>query len=96
MEKKITAKNGIEIYSYKNPTLHGFSISLFLRAGLMYERYSEQGITHFLEHVLIRNINKQRGASFTPPSISTALNLTPPPTPKWCSFTPTAQAPALP
>ena len=61
MEKKITAKNGIEIYSYKNPTLHGFSISLFLRAGLMYERYSEQGITHFLEHVLIRNINKQKG-----------------------------------
>ena len=60
MEKKIIAKNGIEIYSYNNPTLHGFSISLFLRAGLMYEREDEQGITHFLEHVLIRNINKQR------------------------------------
>ncbi len=60
MEKKITAKNGIEIYSYKNPALHGFSISLFLRAGLMYEGDGEQGITHFLEHVLIRNINKQK------------------------------------
>ena len=61
MEKRITAKNGIEIYSYKNPALHGFSISLFLRAGLMYEREDEQGITHFLEHALIRNINKQKG-----------------------------------
>ena len=61
MEKMITAKNGIEIYSYKNPALHGFSISLFLRAGLMYEQDDEQGITHFLEHVLIRNINKQKG-----------------------------------
>ncbi len=61
MEKRITAKNGIEIYSYNNPALHGFSISLFLRAGLMYEREDEQGITHFLEHALIRNINKQKG-----------------------------------
>ena len=61
MEERMTAKNGIEIYSYKNPALHGFSISLFLRAGLMYEREQEQGITHFLEHVLIRNINKQKG-----------------------------------
>jgi predicted Zn-dependent peptidase len=61
MEERMTAKNGIEIYSYKNPTLHGFSISLFLRAGLMYEREEEQGITHFLAHVLIRNINKQKG-----------------------------------
>ena len=61
MEERMTAKNGIEIYSYKNPALHGFSISLFLRAGLMYEQEEEQGITHFLEHVLIRNINKQKG-----------------------------------
>ena len=61
MEERMTAKNGIEIYSYKNPALHGFSISLFLRAGLMYEQAEEQGITHFLEHVLIRNINKQKG-----------------------------------
>ncbi len=61
MEQRITARNGIEIYSYRNPALHGFSISLFLRAGLMYERDDEQGITHFLEHILIRNINKQKG-----------------------------------
>ena len=63
MEKRIIAQNGIEIYSYKNPALHGFSISLFLRGGLMYEQEDEQGITHFLEHVLIRNINKQKGGS---------------------------------
>lgn len=61
MERCITARNGIKIYSYKNPALHGFNISLFLRAGLMYEGEEEQGITHFLEHVLIRNINKQKG-----------------------------------
>lgn len=61
MEECITARNGIKIYSYKNPSLHGFNISLYLRAGLMYEEKEEQGITHFLEHVLVRNINKQKG-----------------------------------
>ena len=55
-EEKITTKNGVEIYSYKNPALHGFYISLFLRAGSMFE--SHQGITHFLEHAAIRNVNK--------------------------------------
>lgn len=60
MEKEsvLTAKNGIKIYSYKNPALHGFYISLFVRAGMLYEEESEKGITHFLEHAVIRNINK--------------------------------------
>ena len=58
MEKCYTAKNKIKIYSYKNPALHGFFISLFLRSGSMYESDSECGITHFLEHILVRNVNK--------------------------------------
>ena len=58
MEKRFTADNGIKVYSYKNPALHGFFISLFLRGGSMYEREEENGITHFLEHVLVRNVNK--------------------------------------
>lgn len=58
MEKCFTADNGIKVYSYKNPALHGFFISLFLRGGSMYEREEENGITHFLEHVLVRNVNK--------------------------------------
>ena len=58
MEKCYKTKNGIEIYEYRNPAQSGFFISLFLRAGSMYETESEGGITHFLEHVSIRNINK--------------------------------------
>jgi len=53
-----TAENGIKIYSYKNPALHGFFISLFLSGGSMYESDDECGITHFLEHILVRNVNK--------------------------------------
>ena len=61
MEKSYLTKNEIKIYGYKNPNLHGFFISLFLRAGSMYESERDNGITHFLEHIAIRNINKLTG-----------------------------------
>ena len=49
--------NGVSVYSYKNPALHGFYISAFVKAGCMYEDEKYSGITHFLEHILIRNVN---------------------------------------
>ena len=66
MEIKHTTTSGVNIYTYKNPTLHGFYISLFVRAGSMYEDEGERGITHFLEHTLVRNVNKQRGGALYP------------------------------
>lgn len=57
-EKRTVAKNGIPVYSFTNEKSHSFYISMFLKAGCMYEREDESGITHFLEHVAIRNINK--------------------------------------
>ncbi len=59
MEQKRIAQNGVEIYSYKNPNIHSFYISLYLRAGSMFE--SHPGITHFLEHIAIRNVNAVMG-----------------------------------
>lgn len=63
METKYQTKNGITVYGYKNPALHGFFISLFLKAGSMYESERDNGITHFLEHISIRNVNKLMGGS---------------------------------
>lgn len=60
-EKMYVAKNGIKVYAYPNPALHGFHISLFVRGGSMYETERESGITHFLEHATIRNVNKLYG-----------------------------------
>lgn len=60
-EKRIVAKNGIPVYSLTNKNNHGFFISMFLKAGCMYEREEESGITHFLEHAAIRNVNKLMG-----------------------------------
>lgn len=58
VEKRIVAKNGIPIYSIINENSHGFFVSMFLKAGCMYEREDESGITHFLEHAAIRNVNR--------------------------------------
>jgi len=63
MEISLVTKNGINIYAYRNPSLHSFHLSLFLRAGAMFESPSDSGITHFLEHVSIRNVNKIMGGS---------------------------------
>ena len=65
-ERMRILKNGIRLYSYKNPALHSFYISLFLRAGSMYESDAESGITHFLEHVAIRNVNAAMNGGLYP------------------------------
>ncbi len=58
MERQITTEHGIPVYSYTNPHSHSFFISVFLRSGSMYESKNRAGITHFFEHIAIRNINK--------------------------------------
>ena len=60
MENCRTTKNGVKIYTYKNDRSHGFFISLFVKAGSMYESAEENGITHFFEHIAIRNVNAVR------------------------------------
>ncbi len=57
MERKMLAASGMPIYSYINNAANSFFISLYLRAGSMYESEKENGITHFFEHIAIRNIN---------------------------------------
>ena len=63
MEKSIICKNGVPVHTYKNDSLHSFHISLFIKAGSMYEKNGECGITHFFEHSAIRNVNKLMGDS---------------------------------
>lgn len=60
-EKLYKSPSGVDIYTYKNPSLHGFYISLFVKAGALYEEGELSGITHFLEHAVIRNVNSAEG-----------------------------------
>lgn len=57
MEKRYFTRNQIEIFHYPGKHLHSFCLSLYLKAGSMYESREQNGISHFLEHVVIRNIN---------------------------------------
>lgn len=57
MEKHIRTDNHIDVYYYPGRHTHSFCLSLFIKAGVLYEEDSNGGITHFLEHVLFRNIN---------------------------------------
>ncbi|MBQ9115881.1 MAG: insulinase family protein [Clostridia bacterium] len=61
MEQTQYTKNGIPIYSYENPRLESFSLSLFLRAGAMYETEEENGSTHLFEHIVFRHLNELYG-----------------------------------
>jgi len=58
LEKMKKAENGIPVFSLINNNVHSFFISMFVKSGSMYEREEENGITHFLEHAAIRNVNK--------------------------------------
>ncbi len=58
MEENYRTASGLPLYVYRNRTLHGFCLSLYVRAGVLYERPEENGETHFLEHMIFRNINK--------------------------------------
>lgn len=57
MEKKYTSANNIDMFYYPNNHTHSFCLSLYIKAGVMYEEENDNGITHFLEHMLFRNIN---------------------------------------
>ena len=66
MEKQLTAKNGLSVYHYRQDTTHSFYISVFVRMGSMYETEKNSGISHFLEHAIIRNINAHMGGRLYP------------------------------
>ena len=51
--------NGIDLYTFLNPHLNSFCISLYVRAGSLFEDDSECGITHLLEHSIYRNLKKR-------------------------------------
>ena len=62
-ELEYRSKCGIPLYVYKNTAQHGFYVSVFARCGSMYESEGDEGITHLLEHCLIRNVNKLYGGT---------------------------------
>lgn len=61
MEKCYVTNNKVNIYKYPGDHVHSFSLSMYVKAGSMYETHADNGISHFIEHVVIRNINYLMG-----------------------------------
>ncbi len=50
--------NGLTVVSIEMPHIHSLEISMFVRAGLRFENEKDNGISHFIEHMLFRGNKK--------------------------------------
>ena len=58
-EEVFYSSSGVPLYLFRNPSLHSFCLSLYVRAGSMFEKAEENGITHLTEHLVFRSVNRQ-------------------------------------
>ena len=61
MIKKITCKNGLRIVSEHIPHVRSVAVGIWVQAGSRYEKLEENGLTHFIEHMLFKG-TKTRSA----------------------------------
>lgn len=59
MHEEISNINGIKLCSALNTNLKSFCLSLYVRAGSIFEDKSNNGITHLLEHIVFRNLKNK-------------------------------------
>ncbi len=62
-ESRYQNRFGAEVFLFPNEALHSFCISLYVRAGSMFEKPEENGITHLVEHLVFRSINRSMGGT---------------------------------
>lgn len=53
-----TLSNGLTVVTVEMPHIHTMEVSMFVRAGLRYENLQNNGISHFLEHMMFRGNKK--------------------------------------
>lgn len=56
--------NGVDIYVESNNNMHSFCVSVYIKAGSMYENEENNGIAHLYEHLVFRNVKKFYGEEF--------------------------------
>lgn len=57
MKNLHVTSNRARIYHERDERLHSFCLCFYINAGSMYESRVENGISHFFEHVIFRNIH---------------------------------------
>jgi predicted Zn-dependent peptidase len=61
MVQKTTLENGIQVITEEIPHVHSVSVGIWVKAGSRDERRGENGISHFIEHMLFKG-TKRRSA----------------------------------
>ena len=57
-ERETQTAGGIPVYTMANDHLHSFSLSLYVRGGAICESAERAGVSHFIEHLIFRSINR--------------------------------------
>lgn len=56
--QRYVSYGGVEVFAYPSENVHSMFISLYVRTGSMHEGERQRGIAHFLEHIVVRNIDR--------------------------------------
>ncbi len=57
-----TLANGVRILTEEMPTLHSAAIGIWVESGSRYERPSENGLSHFIEHLFFKGTSRRSAA----------------------------------
>lgn len=57
-EKEYVTQGGIPVYLFPCEHLHSFALSLYVRGGALFEASEHAGISHLIEHLVFRSINR--------------------------------------
>jgi predicted Zn-dependent peptidase len=60
--QRTVLKNGLTVLTERMPGFNTVSIGVWVRVGTRYERSSEAGISHFLEHMVFKGTEKRNAA----------------------------------
>lgn len=61
MEREHITPQGVSVFHDKNENIHSFCLCLYVRAGSLFETKKENGISHFFEHIVFKNIHYAMG-----------------------------------
>ena len=62
-EQEYMTAGGIPVYAFPSEHLHGFALSLYVRGGALFETETHAGISHLIEHLVFRSINRHMGGT---------------------------------
>lgn len=57
-EQEYLTAGGIPVYLFPSAHLHSFALSLYVRGGALFEAPERAGISHLIEHLVFRSINR--------------------------------------